>query len=266
MAGEAVTSDGNIVQVDGSIRNVPACSHPHFDADGTEITGPARGHSSQARQDGVDHTYTGWLEDFNMVMTGGITWLSNTFTVPPNPSSNQSQDVAFFGGIENSSTGSEIIQPVLDYGDGTYHWQVRAENCCNGGRNYYSPYYSVNVGDTIDGYVYPESNTNCLSSQGQWFIGINVNGSSEVGYSTCSWDSPMNWAFGGVLEVHNLSSCSGLPYTSGGESFSNISVYVNGSPATIGSWNTYTPSGLNPECYPGAWGSGSSGGLWWQDS
>lgn len=253
-AHEGINGDGDIVQADGTVRKLPPCIYPHYDSKGNPHWG-------------VEH-FAGrnFMGVFQYPTGQSITWFSNDFVVPSNPSSNQA-DLSFWGGIENTTsnpTTGEVIQPVLDYGDfGTNHWQVRAENCCFGYRDYFTDYASVNVGDTISGYVYPEANTICSGYDGQWFIGINVNGTFAVGFDTCEFYSPMTIVDGGVFEINGtISSCGGLPQ-GGTITFNDVSVYTNGNPYYVSNWNVSSASNLSPDCYPAVSAYGSSGTMWW---
>jgi hypothetical protein len=261
--GEIVNGDGDIVQTDGTIRKIPSCEHPHYDRVGKAIAGTLSRESSRESsrpvENAIAHNFTGWLADFDEYVPGKITWYSNVMIVPPAPWAHDGQDVALFGGLQS---GSEILQPVLDYGDGSdggssNHWQIRAENCCLRGNDFFTAYRSVNQGDSINGYMYPEPNTACPGSAGQWYIGINGNGANATGFSTCAWSGANNDVVGGALELHGLTRCGDLPNTSGAW-FQNISTYVNGANHSF-NWNLFQAAGITPNCRPTVTASGTSG-------
>jgi len=267
--GETINSDGDIVQVDGSVRTVPSCLYPHYDDDGNDVTNASvpgqRSKADSSPHPNVNHTANGWEAEFDTIPSGDVTYFSATFGVLSGPASNGA-DIALFPGLQQAGTSDEIIQPVLDYGDGAYHWQVRVENCCFGGHNYYDSYTSVNVGDTITGYMYPVSDPMnlCLGDVGRFYVAINDNGGLVNDYYVCNW-LHMNQIFGGVLEVHYLNACNQLPQTGTGEAFYNEVAYINGNPFTFPSTWAHNTGTFSPNCAPGSSGSGTGGGIWWRD-
>ena len=132
--------------------------------------------------------------------------------VPPAPTSNDGQIVYLFNGLEQYSDDVTIIQPVLgwnsDYGSA---WGIASWNCCKKGTVQEATPAPVNPGDHLVGYVYNNCSagtTKCSS----WDIVIvdEENGNSSQ-LNTSNFGQTFNWAFGGVLEVYNITQCSDYP-------------------------------------------------------
>jgi hypothetical protein len=255
--GEAINGDGNIVQTDGTIRKVKPCPYGHFDREGNVVTGPA----PWPQPGDVPHQTGQWWAWFINYGASNITWVSSDYWVPAKPASHDGQDIAFWTGVQDSS-GSEVIQPVLDKGEYYDSWAVRGENCCLGNNDYTSAYYPVNVGDHISGYAYPVTNRDCPGWSGEWFIGINVNGGSTVNFYTCQWYAPMTETAGGVLEIYHVVHCSDLPQQPN-LGFYDVTAYDNGYPINFTSWYLGTTQ-INPGCNPGVSAWGSSGTVSWK--
>ena len=230
--GETLELDGYTVDhADGTKTTHPKCGRPNFDRSGN-IADPR--HYSPP-------VVGGWVADANEVISS-VTWFSTTWSVPSNPSSD-SQTVYFFPAIEPSTTGDQIIQPVLGWnfwGSDGNNWRVASVWCPSSGSCTYDGDYVVSAGDSLSGYMYPGSGT--------WNIGMNVNGTSKS-FITKSISETMDWVFGGVLEAYNIQRCSDYPNgSSGSTTFGSIDILKNGSsftPSFSNTWVSQCGSGVS---------------------
>jgi hypothetical protein len=109
------------------------------------------------------------------------------------------------------------------------------------------------MGDILTLYVYKNGYTN------GWSMGINSQwqGGFVTGLDTTASYPCFPWVYGGVLEVQDFTQCDDLP-ANGSDYFHDISVYVNGSPATP----SFAATNVGP-CIDGVWANSTSGGFDW---
>ncbi len=214
-SGELLEADGYTVDhLDGTKTTEPKCTHPTYDHDGHIITD----------NDAIGPYTDGWIAAAKENLSS-VTWLSAGWTVPANPSSYDSQILYFFPAMAPSDA-SEVVQPVLGWnfwGTDGNGWRVAAVWCPKSpGSCAYDGDYTVSVGDSLSGYMYPRSNP------AGWVIGMNVNGGLTAYFSKAT-TTTYNVVTGGALESYLLSSCSDYPNgSSGSTTFSSIAVYQNG--------------------------------------
>jgi hypothetical protein len=160
--------------------------------------------------------------------------------------------IYLFNAIEPSSE-NWILQPVLQYGNNGYfggaYW-VLASWMVGPHYSFYSSPVTVNPGDSLTGFI-QMIGTNTYNGTLYWQVSgtdTTTGGSSWIEGSTpgLHW----TWAFAGVLEVYNITSCEQLPY-SGEAEFSNIVIdhdYTSFKPITPQEWSILplTPGG--PSC------------------
>ena len=273
--GERVGEDGNIIRADGSVRQVPACTTPSYDRAGIQrstgaihgsmhveqkvSTGPLGPLSPLPRipvgntvAPGISHA---WLADLSTTLEN-VTFFSTQFKVPPAPYKKKDQVVFFFNGIEPSDN-SAIIQPVLQWNWGSWsnRWSIASWYYIDDAHAYHSTPVDVNPGDTLDGYMYPGSNS--------WNIVMNVNGAYSNDLVANTGTKNFDWLFGGVLEVYGIDSCDELP-DQPFEFFSNQYILQKGVPATV-QWSSGLASetGLTPNCNISASSGSTLGYITW---
>ncbi len=256
-AGETIGQDRKIHGLDGRTRDITPCGHPQYDAVGHVV--PPGGAAAQAAATRAGRSATtaaapanapttdGWVEAASNADNGPLNWVSANFTVPSDPAMASSQLLYYFPGLEPTVEGTNftIMQPVLQYWAG--QWSAASWNCCVDGVTAHGPYFNVNPGDTLYGYVQGNNcDANGFCSDWQVYTGDWSTGGTST-LNTTSYGSIMGWAFGGVLEVYGLDDCAEYP-TSGSISFTNLQVrnakYLSVYPA----WSTDAPTGKVPNC------------------
>jgi hypothetical protein len=161
-------------------------------------------------------TGNGWieavLEEVSLSKGDNIDKIEGTWTVPSDPSTNGGL-VYMFNALEPTSENL-IIQPVLQYGAtsaggdiGGNYWVIASWMV--GSNALHSPGERVNPGDTIQGTVYI---TSVSGGKLNWEIAAKDTTSgawSDQGVWTSGYT--WNFAFSGVLEAYNITSCNDLP-------------------------------------------------------
>ncbi|MFZ0800391.1 MAG: hypothetical protein WAM98_21605 [Terriglobales bacterium] len=205
--GETLLADGRVEHADGTVEaNVPVCSYPHYTPPGllvpTDVREASGAHVPIIR---------GWLEYVSATTSTSYGEITATWTVPPQPTTNDGQTLFFFPGLEDYSDVLSIVQPVLQwYAPGP--WDVASWNCCPKGIIWESEPVKVKPGDTILGLIYP----NCKAGL-EYCASWNVRSEDETtGKKTALAMSPAegqvwNWGFGAVLEVYGVKQCSDFP-------------------------------------------------------
>ena len=138
-------------------------------------------------------------------------YFSSTWVVPEPPDSNDGQEIYLFNGLQQTSGGPWILQPVLQWGvtpdgGGAYwaiaNWYVPAPSL--GLPSMKSSLIQVNPGDVLQGVM------TCTSQTGSEFSYV----SSFVGYPsidlTVTDVDELQWAFE-TLECYGLTQCSDYP-------------------------------------------------------
>jgi len=246
--GDVLREDENAVRhADGSFETVQKCAFPHFRADGEKVTG-AEPAGSQPPD--ISHA---WIEYASVHDTPDYGQIYSEWDVPPNPTSNNGQTVYLFNGLEDYTNDLTIIQPVLGWNsDYSAAWGIAAWNCCYNGDVWEATPATVNPGDHLEGYVFnncSDGTKTCTS----WDIVIvdEQNGHFSQLIDTPNNGQTFNWAFGGVLEVYNISQCSDFPNPdyAGGIGFTNQSLLNDNFDVLTPGWKVYNiSSGLTPQC------------------
>jgi hypothetical protein len=146
-----------------------------------------------------------------------IDYLAGTWTVPSYPSENGAL-IYLFNGIEPAD-GSWILQPVLQYGEspagGGDYWSI-ASWLVSSYEAFYSPLETVYPGNSIKGYI---EMTGISGNTKYWEV--EAKDATTGAYSILSAyvsGEHWTWAYAGVLEAYNVTSCSQFP-ASGREVF-----------------------------------------------
>jgi hypothetical protein len=161
-------------------------------------------------------TGNGWVEavqeKVSLKSGDDIDKISGTWTVPNDPTDNGGL-IYMFNALE-PTTQNVIIQPVLQYGAtsaggliGGNYWVIAS--WLVGKNAYHSPGETVNPGDTISGTTYIAS---VSSGKIQWEI--KAKDTTTGAYSNLgAWSTgyTWNWAYSGVLEAYNITTCGDFP-------------------------------------------------------
>jgi hypothetical protein len=185
-------------------------------------------------------TGNGWIEDSQwhapLNSTDNIDYLAGTWIVPSNPAANGAL-IFLFNAIEPSDQ-SWILQPVLQYGTsaagGGNYWAIASWLVSNS-YTFHSPLAAVRSGEVISGYTKMTSRS---GSTLYWKVQANdtrTGGASWITAYTSGYH--LTWAFSGVLEAYNVTSCNQLPKND--EAVFSNSVVAHGFP----SYSTISPPG-----------------------
>ncbi|MGB6473254.1 MAG: hypothetical protein WBF04_04155 [Candidatus Sulfotelmatobacter sp.] len=249
---DVVREDLKVIERENGATQPLACEYPHFEADGTKLSGDLRPVGDGTSEPPfIGHS---WIEYASIHDTYDYEQVYSEWEVPATPASNDGQTIYLFNGLEDINDVVSIIQPVLGWnGNGLGGWSIASWNCCPSGTANESTPESVNSGDHLEGYTF----SNCSKGTktcGSWdVVAIDEqNGSFSQLLDTPNEGQTFNWAFGGVLEVYNITQCSDYPPSdyAGGIGFHNQSV-LNDEYIAIKApaWTISNVSGgLTPQC------------------
>jgi len=190
-----------------------------------------------------DTNASGWVSSF-WSWGNSFTYITGQWTVPKPPTNNNKQIIFFFNSLEgatNGGSGSDILQPVLQFNNAVPGWTLAS---WYGDSNGYheSTAVPVNPGDTINGTV--------TLVNGVWYVYGYINGALKttlsVDQSVFEGGDAQNtaqWA----LEVYNMNTCDMYP-PSNSLTLSHISLKDSGKEVTP-SWST--PSANGKACNAG---------------
>lgn len=241
--GEYITRDRMVHHADGSEDQVSSCKYPHFSPSGS--VGVADPTGSPQNSPAFYHS---WVENSNVATNTAYGKEFSTFTVPPVPLIDDQQTIFLFPGFETTTDLQSILQPVLGYNNG--QWTIASWNCCLSGTADESSPVNVAAGDTIVGTTQMTCSAGTTSC-GAWDITTEdqtTNKSTELP-NTPNDGQTFNWAFGGVLEVYNLSQC--LDYPPNASLTMNSQIYDSdfnlvSAPGWVDAINL--PSNWQPQC------------------
>ncbi len=235
----------------------------------------------KAAVQGTAPTINGWIESSNSFVPNinGHDWateMAGDWTVPVKPAV-WGETIYFFNGLEDRSPSTVIIQPVLQFGqDGVNGWQLASwyGGSLFGGNYYHSTPIAAHPGDSVQGFSWGLGSCNS-AGHCDWEISATNLTTSTNTVEYVNLNVPMRWAFAGVLEAYNVTSCSNLPGGSSGQlTFDDVALYqpsgsnynalvqttFNGDCALTGSpcW-TDTVYGGTPSCgyAVGSWATGA---------
>jgi hypothetical protein len=247
---ELLTNKGVIQHSNGTSSKMPLCSFAHYRADGERVMGDEQG----IKNPDISHA---WIEYASVVAAHGKSYgyLYAEWPVPPTPTANDGQTLYYFPGVEDIDDVVTIIQPVLGWNsDYASAWGIASWNCCESGTTYEATPQPVSSGDNILGYMFDTcAGKGCTS----WDIvtwDLQNNKFSQL-TDTSNFGQTFNWAFGGVLEVYNISECTDYPSNGGypgtnAISFNEIGLF-SAENDRIGApqWSISNISGgLTPQC------------------
>jgi hypothetical protein len=242
--GETLLADGRVEHADGTVEaSIPICNYPRYTPTGLLVTEGLIGASGKNKP-----TVDGWLEFVAATTTASYGEITATWTVPPQPSTDDYQSIFFFPGLEDINNVQSILQPVLQwYAPGP--WAMASWNCCIVGTAWESHPVKVSPGDTILGKIIPsckKASNYCTS----WKV---ISQDETTGKETVLRKIPAegqfwNWAFSAVLEVYGVQQCSYFPDNN--SVVFTVQLYdqnrnLISDPGWIG---TPAPAGTNPSC------------------
>ena len=241
--GDTLDEDGPAIEhADGSRENVLACEYPHYTARGeVAIEGSAESWPAKISQD--------WIEAAMTTKGSPYGELDAIWTVPPAPTSNDQQTVAFFPGFEQTGKSTSILQPALFWNNASGGWFIVSENCCYKGNPFTSPPMAVKPGDKITGFIQQTcvAGTPSCTTWAVTTMDVNTGGTTTLP-STSSLGHTFNLAFAGVLEVINLVQCSDYP-SNGQVTFSGVTLYdYNFHRISNPPWKDFVNTSLTPQC------------------
>jgi len=235
---EVLKEDMAIRHADGSVDSIQACAYPHFNH---------TGEPAQNRPAVQNPTISGWVEDASVTTTSTYGEITAKWLVPKAPTTNHGQIIYFFPGFEDAQHVVTILQPVLEWYNGT--WTISSWNCCVSGAVNQSTPVSVKAGDTIYGAVWHTCAPGTFACP-TWIVQTQdlTTGTYTQLTNTSSQGQVFNWAFAGVLEAYYVSQCSDYP-AGGSMSFHDLVLTTNGFVLIPNpNWSVVTIAGLTPQC------------------
>jgi len=209
--GDVLREDLKLIERNGGATQPLICAYPHFEADGTKIVGDLKPVGDGNTQPPfIGHS---WIEYASIHETWDYEEVYSQWTVPPAPASNDGQTLYFFNGLEDINDVVSIIQPVLGWnGNGLSNWSIAAWNCCPSGTTNEATPQSVNSGDQIEGYSFSTCGSGTKTCPTWDVVAIDdQNAKFSQLVDTPNEGQTFNWAFGGVMEVYNITQCSDYP-------------------------------------------------------
>ena len=250
-AGAVVSRDRVVSLPDGRSFKLPVCDTPPVRSSGP-LLAPTVNQYLEYVFAPVD-TVNQWNHSFETI------WAK--WVVPNAPANSYSSGKVYytFPGLEPGAANL-IVQPVLQYGNnrgfGGNYWSIASWVCSKGAPGYtctHSVPRTVSTGDTIIGWAYPQS---CVGSSCTWVV--NTKSVAQNFTTTLYSGAPqrMWYAFGGAVEVYNLTSCSDFPAS--GVYYSEVVVQdYQGVHSVVPNWEPYLQSNVSPWCsYGVSWTTG----------
>jgi hypothetical protein len=252
--GERVLADGRIQHADGTVAEKAAvCSYPHYTRAGVPSGVSGQKPAEAGSEVTASPEINGWVESASIITgsaTEGYGALIATWTVPPQPPSDDGQVLYFFPGLEDINNVESILQPVLGWYQG--QWTLASWNCCLNGITTNSPPVAVSPGDEIYGSI----TNNCVAGTfacATWnVLSLDLNtGESTTLASTPSNGQNFNWAFGAVLEAYYIVKCEDYPWQHR-LSFDNITIFDQNLHRLYDRrWTAAVDSQDTPQCHYG---------------
>jgi hypothetical protein len=250
---DVLREDLKVIERKGGTTQPLKCAYPHFEADGTKVVGDLKPVGDGTKPPFIGHS---WIEYASVHDVNDYEEVYSQWTVPPAPASNDGQTLYFFNGLEDINDVVSIIQPVLGWnGNGLSNWSIAAWNCCPSGTTNEATPVSVSPGDQIEGYSFSTCGKGTKTCPTWDVVALDdQNESFSQLIDTPNEGQTFNWAFGGVLEVYNITQCSDYPAGEesgyGGKIGFHDQVILNDQYVQINpSWTISNVSGgLTPQC------------------
>lgn len=278
--GDILRKDEKAIEhKDGSFDPIHSCEFPRYTPAGEKVPldgeGPAGGEkvdSASSEPPSIAHDY---IELETMKKDPSYTYygeLRANWIVPPNPTSHDNQIIYFFPGLEdyNTNVTTTILQPVLGWNVSLPKgpsfknaWSLSSWNCCVDNTVQHSTFIPTAAGHTIFGQIALRC-TPGAPRCGSFEVNTvdQTTGKSTQLPQTSSFGLVFNWAFGGALEVYNVSKCSDYPSSSKGSTeFYYLGLFDQDLQPVKQDWVPWKKwAGLTPQCGY-AIGAGEKGGL-----
>lgn len=213
---ETLLADGRVQRANGAVSaRVPTCAYPHY------TPKALLGRDSRAGLIGRSPAINGWLEYYGATTNTSYGEISATWIVPPGPTTNESQTLFFFPGLQDTTDDLSIVQPVLQFGPssagGGAYWTMASWNCCMSGTVWHSPLKKVSVGDTILGTITPTCKQLGQDYCATWKIVTEdvTSAKKSILNKTPAEGQIWNWGFGAVAEVYGVKQCTDFPANQG---------------------------------------------------
>ncbi|MFZ0662852.1 MAG: hypothetical protein WAM66_09180 [Acidobacteriaceae bacterium] len=260
--GERLLADGRIQHADGTVEEAAAvCSYPHYMRGGIG-SGTAANTSAGVKNGAVakngsgantPSAIDGWVESASIYSgSSSKTYgaLVATWAVPDRPLADDGQVLFFFPGFEDINNTESILQPVLQWNQG--QWTIASWNCCLSGIATSSPAINVSAGDEIYGSVTSTCAPGTLACPTWNVLTLDMaTGKSTTLADTPSQGQTFNWAFGGVLEAYNPTTCGDYPLDRHLR-FDNLTVFDQYlRPVFHPKWSIAVNSTDTPQCHYG---------------
>lgn len=248
--GDELRPDEHLIRhADGTSDSMHVCAYPRFRADGEKLFGDER----HVKTPDISHA---WIEYASVTTGSSFGYLYAEWTVPPTPTSKDGQTLFMFPGLEDINDVVTIVQPVLGWNsDYASAWGIASWNCCESGTTYEATPQPVSSGDNILGYMFDTCGAGTKSCTSWDIVTWDLqNGKFSQLTDTSSFGQTFNWAFGGALEVYNISQCSDFPSNgsyagSHAISFNEIGLFNYKYEQISPSWKvTNSSGGLTPQC------------------
>jgi len=269
--GDIVREDEKAIEhKDGSFESIPDCAFPHYTPAGEKV--PLDG---EGTEDGAGNEPPAIVHDYIELATMKKDLfyygeLRANWLVPPAPTSHDGQVIYLFPGLEDyRSNHTTILQPVLGWnatpgGRGFKNvWSLASWNCCVAHTIQHSPFIATATGDNIFGQMFMACKPGAPRC-GSFTVNTvdSTTGTSTELKKTSSFGRSFNWAFGGALEVYNVSKCSDYPSNSNGSTqFFYLGLFDQDLQPVTQNWVDWDRwHGLTPQCNYGI-SQGSFGGL-----
>jgi len=207
-----VGADGTVTRTDGTSYVLPACNEK-----------PLPTALAQAATNG-------WVAASEWVSPTWIRKLTANFTVPAAPSSSTSNQLLyFFPGLEPAtSTGSPILQPVLQWGvgfaGGGSYWAIASWDCHTApGPCTHTALTKVASGDKLHANI---TGSSCTSDGAcTWKISISDTTTNKThSLGSKKETEPFRFVQGAALEAYRVTKCSQYPADKKVE-FTSIAIY-----------------------------------------
>jgi len=173
----------------------------------------------------------GWIIYSSWTNTGAqpIDFFSTDWIVPPAPATDNGQTIFLFNGIQQTSGGPYILQPVLQWGPsaagGGSYWSITNWYVGSDGTAMYASLIQVNPGDNLRGIM---TLTNQSGTDFSYLSSFNGFPTADLQVNDIA---ELTWA-NETLECYDLTAFSDYPDTAL-TAFTNIEIRVGGAQATI---------------------------------
>ncbi|KAF8319998.1 hypothetical protein DL93DRAFT_2224906 [Clavulina sp. PMI_390] len=176
--------------------------------------------------------FTGWS---NTNSSNPIDNFATSWTVPPEPETDNGQTVFLFNAIQPFAS-SNIFQPVLQYGGsaagGGPYWSIASWYVSASG-TYFTPLYNVSAGDELTGVITLNSQNGSSFDYTSSFVNI-----PAAGALCLNGSAELVWA-AETLEAYGITTASDYP--AGTTVFNNIQLTGKYGPLNM-SWDVFSDS------------------------